>query len=595
MPDSPATIFERLSTHASPTDTVVHFRTAHVLGGGIAGLLAARVLADHGERVVIVEPDGPQAGADVQTRPGVPQGNQVHTLLPGGRAQLERWFPGFSRQALDEGAVLARPEESVVHLDEVEEVTTPNSVLLCSSRPFLESLVRRRTLALPNVEVVTGRATGLDYARDAVAAVRYTTGTAETVEPTDFVVDATGRSSRLSDWLEHGGWPAPQMDRLQVDVRYLTARFRRSHRSGPRGAISRYSPGFPSKGLAVAALNAVEDDQWMLMLAYFGSAGERLTTEDFLARCRDLQPLYREVVAGELIGDVVPYRHPDSRWRHFETLDRFPARLAVVGDAVASFNPVYGQGMSSAALHASCLSEYLRSQPDLDAPARHFLALQQVVVDAAWQLSTGADAARLGVLPEPATEEERQAAWAVQQVMAASVHDVEVATAFRAVGFMTAHPATLGAPDLVRRAVEVNERTAKGGPATTPLSETEPTETVLDRYIGLADRAVHDPALLAKELPSIFAPDATVQLFDEPVTGFDAILAFYRAHIATQADCRHFWNTRVLDDGTLEAEWVAAGRMADGSLLAVGGVETATLDAAGLISHLRNRPAPAPS
>lgn len=462
MPDSPAAIFERLSTHVPPADTRVHFQTAHVLGGGIAGLLAARVLADHSERVVIVEPDDLQAVPDGRTRPGVPQGSQVHTLLPGGAAQLERWFPGFTQQALDEGAVLARPEESLAYFDDVEEVTTPNTLLLCSSRPFLESLVRRRTLALPRIDVATGRATGLDYARDAVAAVRYTTGTEDVVEPTDFVVDATGRSSRLSDWLEQGGWSAPEMERLQVDVRYRTARFERTQgRPGTKGAISRYSPGFPSGGLAGAALNAVEGDQWMLMLASFGG-GERLGAEDFVTRCQELPTVYREAVAGGMIGEVVPYRHPDSRWRHFEALDRFPARLAVVGDAVASFNPVYGQGMSSAALHASCLSEYLRSQPDLDGPARHFLDLQQVVVEAAWQLSTGADAVRLGVAPEPATEEQRRIGWAVQQVMAAAVHDVEVGTALRAVGFMTAHPATLGAPDLVRRATEVNERTAKG-------------------------------------------------------------------------------------------------------------------------------------
>jgi hypothetical protein len=116
-----------------------------------------------------------------------------------------------------------------------------------------------------------------------------------------------------------------------------------------------------------------------------------------------------------------------------------------------------------------------------------------------------------------------------------------------------------------------------------------PAETVLDRYIGLADRAVHDPSLLEKELPSIFAPDATVQIFDEPVTGSAAILAFYQAHVAAQADCKHFWTTRVLADGTLEAEWVVAARMADGSLLATGGVETATVDADGLITHLSNR------
>jgi 2-polyprenyl-6-methoxyphenol hydroxylase-like FAD-dependent oxidoreductase len=457
MPDSPAAIFERLSTLIAPKDTQVLLRTAHVLGGGIAGLVAARVLADHAERVVIVEPDGPQAGSNGESRPGVPQGYQVHTLLPGGRAQLERWFPGIVRQALDEGAVLAGPHEAVTYVDHELQFSTPNMELVSSSRPFLESLIRRRTLALPNVEMVTGRVTGLTYARDAVDAVRYTADGEEVVASTDFVVDATGRSSRLSDWLEQGGWPRPEMDRLQVDVRYLTARFKRSHDwTGPTNGIFRFTPAHLSEGFAGAAASAIEDHQWTVLLAYFGGEHGRLSNDDFVARCRELPPIFQEAVAGELVGEVVPYRHPDSRWRHFEALDRFPARLAVAGDAVASFNPVYGQGMSSAALHASCLSEYLRSEPDLNTPARYFLDLQKVVVEAAWQTSTGPDAVFLGVAPKPSTVPERLRAWAIGQVMAAVDRDVHVATAFRAVSFMTVHPTALGSPNVLARAVRAN-------------------------------------------------------------------------------------------------------------------------------------------
>jgi glycine/D-amino acid oxidase-like deaminating enzyme len=124
MPDSPLTTFERLSTLLPPAETRTLFRTAHVLGGGIASLTAARVLADHAERVVIVEPDGPDPGTDGEPRQGVPQGYQVHTLLPGGRAQLERWYPGIVRQALDEGAVACGPHDCVVYVDDVEQIST---------------------------------------------------------------------------------------------------------------------------------------------------------------------------------------------------------------------------------------------------------------------------------------------------------------------------------------------------------------------------------------------------------------------------------------------------------------------------------------
>jgi hypothetical protein len=180
----------------------------------------------------------------------------------------------------------------------------------------------------------------------------------------------------------------------------------------------------------------------------------------------------------------------------------------------------------------------------------------------------------------------------MQQVMAAAGRDVQVATAFRAVGFMTAHPASLAAPELVRRAARINgvaDGELREYGLTADHGTPSAAETVLDRYIGLADRAVQDPSLLERELPSIFAPDATVQLADQPVTGFDAILEFYRAHIGAQADCKHYWTTTVLDDGTLEAHWVVAARLADGSLMTAGGVEHATVDSDGLITTLRNR------
>src|ERR1700754_613364 len=106
MPNSPAEVFDRLSTLDPPAGARRLFGTACVLGAGLAGLLAARVLADHADRVVIIEPDGPDAGADGAARPGVPQGYQVHVLLPGGRAQLERFYPGIVAEAIAAGAAL---------------------------------------------------------------------------------------------------------------------------------------------------------------------------------------------------------------------------------------------------------------------------------------------------------------------------------------------------------------------------------------------------------------------------------------------------------------------------------------------------------
>jgi hypothetical protein len=119
---------------------------------------------------------------------------------------------------------------------------------------------------------------------------------------------------------------------------------------------------------------------------------------------------------------------------------------------------------------------------------------------------------------------------------------------------------------------------------------TQTTETVIDRYITIFDRAAQDPGTL-DELRSIFAPDARVQLTDdqEPVTGFAAIMELYRALAGGMADSKHFWTTTVLDDGTLECRWVQAARATDGRLLTNGGIERATVNTDGLITNLRNR------
>jgi 2-polyprenyl-6-methoxyphenol hydroxylase-like FAD-dependent oxidoreductase len=158
---------------------------------------------------------------------------------------------------------------------------------------------------------------------------------------------------------------------------------------------------------------------------------------------------------------VTTYRQGDSRRRDFAACDRLPARLVAVGDAVASFNPIYGQGMTSAALHASCLSEWLRSDPDLDARAKGFFALQKVVVDSAWQTSATPDLA-LPHVGGPYPRGYRAAQWVTEQIVDASVTDVEIARRFDAVTFMTAHPSTLVTAGTVLRAIGVNLRNRRG-------------------------------------------------------------------------------------------------------------------------------------
>jgi 2-polyprenyl-6-methoxyphenol hydroxylase-like FAD-dependent oxidoreductase len=168
--ESPIAVFDKLTRVDLPERTPVLFDTACVLGGSIAGLLAARVLADHARTVLIIERD--QVNMEGRPRAGVPQDRQGHGLLPGGLAQIERWLPGFTREAQDLGGVLVGPGQQVVYLDGHQQVRSGDAQILMGSRPFLESRIRSRVLALPNVSTLSAQATGLGYRNDAVSAVR---------------------------------------------------------------------------------------------------------------------------------------------------------------------------------------------------------------------------------------------------------------------------------------------------------------------------------------------------------------------------------------------------------------------------------------
>ncbi|MFE9192844.1 FAD-dependent oxidoreductase [Micromonospora sp. NPDC007208] len=453
---SPSRVFAELNAARPPDQPSPTMGTAVVVGGSVAGLLAARVLSDHADTVVIIDRDDPQmTGA----RPGVPQGTQLHALLPGGLFQLERLFPGFRGEALARGAIEAPPASRRNYLDGRLKVVVPDDAdSLAGSRPLLEGLIRQQVLRLPNVKTITARATGLVFDGTAVTGVRCEVGGVTGVERGDLVVDAMGRSSKLSDWLERADWDRPVTRRMTVHLNYATALFRRPEVTPASTVVLALNTARTAADVAGAAFFAIEDGRWMAMMAGYGNDRPGRTAEDFVRRLREqFPPEFGEVADQEMIGDVQTYHHADSRRRDFYALKRFPAGLISVGDAVASFNPVYGQGMTAAALHAACLSTYLRSGPDLRAPARHFLALQKVVVDAAWSLSTSADLA-LPHVDGPYPRGYRLSRWASGQIIAATVTDVTTARRFNDVVSMREHPRSLARPGMLLGALRANRR-----------------------------------------------------------------------------------------------------------------------------------------
>lgn len=452
MTDPARVIYDRLVHATFPAAGPVLFDTACVLGGSVAGSLAAAVLARCSRRVVVVERDATDAGG----RPGVPHDQQLHVLLPSGRALIDRLLPGFTETVLEAGAALVASGQNISYVDNHQlPLVEDGSTMLTATRPLLESSIRVLTLARGSVELVRGRVAGLRYADDGVTAVRYADERGEHTIPADFVVDAMGASSRLSAWLGEDGYEQPAASRVPCGVNYATAYFERAepaHDLPIAASLSSYTSG----KTAVAAVIAIEDDQWSVVVStYDGPLPE--TAGEFRSACATLPPEYGEASSGAITRDILTFRKAHNIRRDFAGLGRFPARLAAIGDSAASFNPIYGQGMTSAALQAAALSEYLTEDPDLTLPATSFFERQEIVIGAAWATSAGGDAARADTISGAEVPEDvQQQRWAADQVARASLRDVTIRRACLATGRMLAHPETLFDQAVLARAVEIN-------------------------------------------------------------------------------------------------------------------------------------------
>jgi len=255
--------------------------------------MAARVLSDHADEVIVIERD--DSDADAGARPGVPQGTQVHALLPAGAVQLERWFPGFNAAAAEAGTVRPPSDGSrrpVLHERRpARRSAVPGGLAGADQHPpVLEAMVRRRVLAIDNVTLVTGRADGLVFDGDRVTGARYVPADSPDAitESADLVVDATGRSSRLSDWLEENGWQRPPMRRMPIKLNYATAMFEYDEQvSRVWSSVSQSSPDPDTGRIArIGGFLKVEGNRWILLISGYGDDRPSKDFQDFVTRCR---------------------------------------------------------------------------------------------------------------------------------------------------------------------------------------------------------------------------------------------------------------------------------------------------------------------
>ncbi|MEU5217391.1 hypothetical protein AB0G79_14485 [Streptomyces sp. NPDC020807] len=445
-------------------------KRAIVMGGSYAGLFAARVLSEHAEDVVVLEPD--VIGDDGLGR-RTPQRHQLHALLSMGHTQLERWFPGVTDELVKGGALLGEGDDVRFYLDGRLKAPVRGARMLGATRPFLESHLRRRVAAVDNVRFSRAQATGLVFRDGRVVGVNTAAPDGETVgDPVgkavgaevgetldaDFVVDAMGRNSPLDDWLLRHGWDPAPVDRMRIDLGYATALFHRGDELGSTviahsspGPASDYQPTLTEPG----ALAAVEGERWSVVLAGYADHRPGSDREEFLRRMRRcVAPIRTVADRSEMIGDVRTYRFVESRRRVHSRLSRFPGGLVVVGDALAGVNPIYGQGLTLSALAANALGAHLRSHPSPRDPAWGYFRLAEAVVDGAWQLSTTADLVQPHVTG-PYPRGYRVQKWVADRLTEASVRDSAVNARYMGVVNMELPPKALTDPRFLARAALV--------------------------------------------------------------------------------------------------------------------------------------------
>jgi len=379
-----------------------------VIGGSVAGLLAARALCEHFGRVTVVERDA-YPGEAPAARKGVPQAHHVHALMLRGRAIFEKFFPGLERELLAAGAVLVDMAGEMAWLTPAGwGVRFPSDLTVIGfTRPLLDFHVRRRLGEFNRVRVLENTetlrlipsATG-DSVAGVVARQRQSGGAfGDEVElRADLVVDASGRGSRAPRWLAELGYPAPEETVVNAFLGYASRLYRApaGHSAGHKGAYVQAAPPHRTRG---GIYLPVEGDRLLVTLT--GAGRDYPPTDDagFLAFARSLADpvIYDAIKDAEPLSPVMSYRATENRLRRYERLARQPANFLVTGDAACAFNPVYGQGMTIAALGALALDETLREQKRRYADgrceglSRRFQRRLAKVNSAPWLMATGED------------------------------------------------------------------------------------------------------------------------------------------------------------------------------------------------------------
>jgi 2-polyprenyl-6-methoxyphenol hydroxylase-like FAD-dependent oxidoreductase len=420
-----------------------------VIGASMGGLVAAAAVAPYFTRVTVLERDA--LPAEAAPRRGVPQGRHAHGFQPGGLLALDALLPGTTA-LLDAGGAPGGDTSADCswHVNGHGFARGRSGVRTIGlTRAFVEHTVRAQVVGLTNVTLRDRtEVRGLVAAAGRVEGVSVASVGSDVEETVtaDLVIDASGRGSRMPEWLDGLGSPVPEEEQVHCKMAYLSRRWMLA--SDEIGTdVIRVSA--PDEGGRFGVCIAQEDGSHILTLGGLLNAGPENSEEAYRAFAAALPSggFGRALEGAVPVTDLVSAHFPYSRRRRFDRLPAHPVGLIAIGDAIASFNPGYGQGMSVAAMEAVALRDHLARGP-LD-PRRYYRAVHRVE-DVAWKISTGGDLKYDGVEGRRTPDVKVMNAYLDALTRAAQVDPVLGAQFTKVAGFM-APPQSLFKPAIVLR------------------------------------------------------------------------------------------------------------------------------------------------
>ncbi|MGE7632652.1 FAD-dependent monooxygenase [Bacillus paramycoides] len=407
------------------------FNKAIVIGGSIAGKLAAKALSTTFKEVIILEAGERWNGIDPRKR--VPQSNHPHVLLKGGEKAIEELFPNITNELIEAGSIVNNFTRDLKwHQFGLWKQPFIGEVhMIQQSRPMLESHIQNRIEQVSNITTkyeILVEALQVDEKRNKVYGVKakcLEKGTQEEIHA-DIVVDASGFGSKSIGWLRAYDIEVKE-EKVRIDLFYATRMFRLKEDETLDYCNLLMSPSFPENPYGVL-IQTIEDNRYFVTFSGYANEKAPRTDDEFYNFAENLSiPNVTDFLnKAEAITDIKTYKIPYQVRRRFDLVNNLPEGLLVVGDAQCRFDPVFGQGVSVAAMEAHQLQVLLQGRKQLDKTfTQQFYKKAANIIETPWDMTT-TEISRHPQLKRELTMKQKFQLWYTKQIYRLSASDSDV-------------------------------------------------------------------------------------------------------------------------------------------------------------------------